>query len=278
MLGFSSIADHAIATIPQASTPGGNYTITADAGSYTLTGQVAIIRKTRIVVAAVGAYAITGQAASLLHSKRIVANVGAYALTGVAATILKSRIVVSATGAYSIAGQNAGITRSRLVTANPGVYSVTGQNATITYTGTAANYTITAEAGAYALVGSAAGILYAPIQTTPPQIYNLPGYCRVKRTPEELEAFYRSIGALPEIQTPTSVVSENKTQYAPIEEIRAVDSTKRYIEAFEAILDRIAKDSAMARYELARQEKQRIQREIEEADIAYVASVLAMSD
>lgn len=301
MLGFSSIADHAIATIPQASTPSGNYTVTADTGSYTLTGQAAIIRKTRIVVAAVGSYAVTGQSANLLRgkrivanngtysvtgqsanilkSKRIVSNVGAYALTGVAANILKSRIVISAAGAYSVTGQNAGITRSRLVTADSGNYAVTGQDATITYSGGSVNYTLTAEAGEYLLTGVDAQIQYTPIQSgPPPQIYNLPGYRQTKRTDRELEDFYRSIGALPEIHTVTSVVSENSTQYAPIEENTAVDSTKRYIEAFERILDRISKDSAIARDNLAKQQKERIKQEIEEADIAYVASILAMSD
>ena len=181
-------------------------------------------------------------------------------------------------GSFSLTGQDATLNLARRLICDAGSYFLTGQDATLNYASGRFDYSLTCDAGAYTLTGQDANLVYSGQTGLPQQIYNLPGYRRVKRTEQELEDFYRSIGALPEIQTVTSVVSENSTQYAPIEEKKDFDSTKRYIEAFEAILDRIAKDNAIARYELAKQEKERIQREIEETDIAYVASILAMSD
>lgn len=245
------------------------------------TSQSQTIAATGAVTAPVSGTATTSQA----QTAAAAGTVTAPAVTGTATT--SQAQTAAATGAATAPVSGTASTSQAQTAAGTGNFTMIGVvGDAVTSQAQTASASGTVTAPAVTGVGSTSqaqttvgiGTVSGGEPVTPPQIYNLPGYRRVKRTPEELEAFYRSIGALPEIQTPTSVVSENKTQYAPIEEIRAVDSTKRYIEAFEAILDRIAKDSAMARYELAKQEKQRIQREIEEADIAYVASVLAMSD
>ena len=68
--------------------PGG-YTITANNGTYSLTGQSAVIIKTRLITANNGTYALTGQSAALLYGAgyTLTANNGTYALTGQSATI-----------------------------------------------------------------------------------------------------------------------------------------------------------------------------------------------
>lgn len=65
----------------ESSTAGGAYTLTADAGAYTLAGQDATL-KTRIVTADAGSYAVGGQDASVLVGHKLAADAGAYSVAG----------------------------------------------------------------------------------------------------------------------------------------------------------------------------------------------------
>lgn len=67
------------------------YSITAEQGSFALTGQAATVRPARKVVAAQGSYTLSGQAATILATKKIVAATGSYALNG-QTVILRPRI------------------------------------------------------------------------------------------------------------------------------------------------------------------------------------------
>ena len=68
----------------------GGYTVTADAGAYT----------------------VGGVAANLSRSYRIAAEPGAYSVSGVSATLLRSKVIAGDSGSYSYTGQAAGITYS----------------------------------------------------------------------------------------------------------------------------------------------------------------------
>jgi hypothetical protein len=109
---------------------GAGYTLTCDAGSYTITGQDATLLKTRIVVADAGAYTISGQDASVLVTHLLTADAGS----------------------YTISGQTASVLVGHVVTADPGAYSVAGQDAALTYT-PAGGYTLTCDAGSYVISG-----------------------------------------------------------------------------------------------------------------------------
>lgn len=110
---------------------GTNYTLTADAGAYTLTGSAATPRAAR----------------------RLTADAGSYALTGSAATPRAARRVTAEAGAYTATGSTAGVTAARRVTAEAGAYALTGSAAGVYH-----NYPLTAAAGSYALTGAAAGL------------------------------------------------------------------------------------------------------------------------
>lgn len=103
---------------------GNNYTITADYGTYAITGQSATILKTRILTAEQGSYSLTGQAATILRSKVVSADYGTYALTGKDAAITYT----PGSGNYEI-------------TAETGYYALTGVNAQISYSGEAMRQT-----------------------------------------------------------------------------------------------------------------------------------------
>lgn len=93
---------------------GGAYTITANNGSYSVSGQAATIQKTRILSANTGSYAVTGQTASITKTTpgayTIIANNGSYTVIGQTATLLRSKLLSGAYGSYTTTGQNATIT------------------------------------------------------------------------------------------------------------------------------------------------------------------------
>ena len=151
-----------------------NYPITANSGTYALTGQSATITKTRLITANNGTYALTGQSATIVKTRLITANNGTYALTGQSATITKTRLITANNGTYALTGRTATITYTAptayVITANNGTYALTGQSATITKT-----RLITANNGTYALTGRSATITKTRLITANNGTYSLTG-------------------------------------------------------------------------------------------------------
>jgi hypothetical protein len=176
-----------------------NYTLTASAGSYALSGQSATLLRSKLVIGSAGAYALSGQAVTVLRSKSLGASAGAYALTGQSANLLKSKLVTASSGsylltgrsatllrtkllsasagAYSLTGQATTLLRARLIAASPGSYVVSGRSAVITYvpTGTPANYTLSALAGSYNVAGQSASLLRSRQIAASPGSYGASG-------------------------------------------------------------------------------------------------------
>lgn len=63
-------------------TAGQSYTLVADTGTYTLTGQAAALTVSRVLTAEQGTLTLTGQDAALVVSRRLVAETGMYVLSG----------------------------------------------------------------------------------------------------------------------------------------------------------------------------------------------------
>jgi hypothetical protein len=177
MLGFNSLSAQPLSSLSVASAPpSGNYTLTCNSGSYSVSGQSALLTKSKLITAIAGSYALNGVSANVLRSKRITAVTGSYSLTGQASNLLRSKLVTANTGSYSLVGQSAIVTWTGgavnyTLTCNAGVYALSGQSSNVlksklllanagayTYTGVIANLTrsklITASAGAYALTGN----------------------------------------------------------------------------------------------------------------------------
>ena len=142
------------------------FKVTADAGAFALTGTAATLRRTHILSAAAGSYALTGTAAGLAKGLRLVADAGSYALTGTAANLLRSLKIVANVGSYALTGTAATLRRAVGLTAAAGSYAYTGVAATLTEAGGAQNYTLVAAPGSYALTGTDAS-LWAPVGATP---------------------------------------------------------------------------------------------------------------
>ena len=86
---------------------GPTYTLTADAGSYTLSGQTANLLASRLLTANAGSYSVTGQDASLIVSRLLSAEQGNYTLTGNDASLIINRLLTAEAGSYMLSGQDA---------------------------------------------------------------------------------------------------------------------------------------------------------------------------
>lgn len=146
-----------------------NYTLTCDAGSYTLAGQDALLRRTYTLTCDAGAYVLTGQDATLTRGYQLTCDAGAYVLAGQDATLnyvpgagAVNYTLICDAGAYSLAGQDAILTRGYTLTCDAGAYSLAGQDATLVYTPGSGSiaYTLTCEAGSYSLFGQDASLVY----------------------------------------------------------------------------------------------------------------------
>lgn len=87
------------------------YTLTAEKGSFTLTGGDAALRATHTLRAETGQFSLTGNAAGLFHSWLVTAEVGSFTFTG----------------------NDAGLRHDWLLKAEPGAFDLTGNAATLTY-------------------------------------------------------------------------------------------------------------------------------------------------
>ena len=74
------------------------YTLTAEAGSFALTGQDAGLLVGYVLDAGAGAFTLTGQAAGLFHDYILSAEAGAFIFTGIEADLTRARIPVPPPG------------------------------------------------------------------------------------------------------------------------------------------------------------------------------------
>jgi len=164
----------------------GAFTLTADAGSLTITGQDAILRAGRVLQADAGALTIAGQNATLKAGRVLKADAGALTITGQDATLTYTpvgaftlqadagaltitgqdavlragRVLKADAGALTITGQGASLIVGRRLQADAGALTITGQNATLTYTPLPQAYTLIAEAGSLTITGHDAILRY----------------------------------------------------------------------------------------------------------------------
>lgn len=168
------------------------YTITADPGSYTLTGTNVGTLSGRACVADPGSYAVTGTDAALRYSKGVSADPGSYVITGTAAALLPqsvpgsyaitgtnaaliyNRFITADAGSYAVVGTDAALTRQGKITADPGVYNTTGVDAALVFEGVG-DFQIVAESGAYAITGTDAALRSPRSVVIDPGIYLVTG-------------------------------------------------------------------------------------------------------
>ncbi|RUW99413.1 hypothetical protein EOA27_35595 [Mesorhizobium sp. M2A.F.Ca.ET.037.01.1.1] len=88
------------------------YDLTAESGSYLMSGTAVTLRKSKAIAASAGSYALIGTDVILNTSKSIVAGAGSYSIAGTAATLRASQKVSAGAGSYTITGTAATLTKS----------------------------------------------------------------------------------------------------------------------------------------------------------------------
>lgn len=143
-----------------------SYTLTADQGSYSLTGQTANLARAYVPMAAnQGSYGLTGQDATLSYAA--------------------ARSMPADTGFYTLAGSEALVDIA--MNAGLGEYALTGQNATLDYAGLT-HRTLTADQGSYTLTGQDVPLFWAHVLQAVQGTYNLLGSSVILRWSEETSA------------------------------------------------------------------------------------------
>jgi len=118
---------------------GGN-TLTADTGTFTLTGIDAgltysgPVGPTHTLEADAGSFALTGIAADFALTRLIAADAGTFALTGIDASLTASRSITADTSEFTLTGIDAGLIANRTIAIAVGEFSLTGIAADLTYT------------------------------------------------------------------------------------------------------------------------------------------------
>lgn len=115
------------------------YTLTAQQGSYTVTGTDSTISRNRYLNCSPALYTVSGQSADISRHRMLSAIAGSYSVTGQSVTItyISSGTVYTlacVSGNYSVTGQDVAILRHRNLAASVGQYSINGQSISITYT------------------------------------------------------------------------------------------------------------------------------------------------
>ena len=131
---------------------GGGATLTADSGTYTLTGTAATLKADRKLAADSGSYAITGTDVSLKLGRKLTAE----------------------SGTYTVNGTDVSLTAGRKLTADSGTYALTGTDVTLTYQ-PAGGYTLALDSGSYTLTGTAATLKASRKLTADSGTYALTG-------------------------------------------------------------------------------------------------------
>lgn len=156
-----------------------NFSLTANPGSLTLSGQAALLlRKStvaalptnfsltgasagllgkRLVSATAGFFALEGQATVTARKTFISAASGDYTVTGYAASLLSKRTLLANSGGIVLAGQSAAVLHNRILLAVSGTVLVSGSSATLVASGI---FALSANSGSVLLSGSAAALLH----------------------------------------------------------------------------------------------------------------------
>ena len=96
-----------------------SYTLTADSGSFTLTGQSANLLAGRRLTASAGSFALSGQNANLLCGRTLTAGAGSFSLTGQAANLNDAHVLTASVGVFTLAGNDVGLSSTSVSTPPP---------------------------------------------------------------------------------------------------------------------------------------------------------------
>lgn len=111
----------------------GNYTLSCEAGNFTLAGSDAVLNRGHSLTSDAGGYTLSGAAATLTYAAglstvnySLTCDPGTYALNGQAATANYARSITASPGAYALAGGVATFTRTISLSCSAGSFVLSG--------------------------------------------------------------------------------------------------------------------------------------------------------
>ena len=137
-----------------------SYTLTADAGSFSLTGQSAGLEYGRMVSASGGSYALSVGNAGVEYGRQVVAAGDSLSLSVGDAGLAATRTIAADGGSYSLSG-SAAVEYSRVIDAAGGSFALTVGDAGLDYGSTLTHYSIAADGAVLAALIGDANIVYA---------------------------------------------------------------------------------------------------------------------
>jgi hypothetical protein len=141
---------------------GATYTLTGDAGSFTLTGIATGLKAARKLTADAASYTLTGVDVSLTYTPiggpdyTLTANAASFALTGIDAGLKAGRKLTAAQATFALTGNATGLLAGRKLTAAAASFTLTGNNVNFGRT-----YALAAETAAYTFTGMNASLSYS---------------------------------------------------------------------------------------------------------------------
>lgn len=134
-------------------------TLTAQKGSFVLTGKNANLNYRRSIQAQAGSFALSGKSANLNYARSIQAQKGSFALTGKPANLNLARSIQAETGHFVLTGKDAllfvSVVNNYVLIAEKGEFALTGKPANLNY-----QRSILAQKGEFALAGKPANLHY----------------------------------------------------------------------------------------------------------------------
>lgn len=179
-------------SFPTASTSTTSYSLTADAGTFALTGNAAGLAYGYKLPAVTATFSLVGNATGLAYGRKLTAAVGTFALTGNTTGLRAARKLAVTTATFALTGNATGLTYGRKLTAATATFSLTGNAVglkdarkfavatgsfalTGNATGLRTGYRLTAATGSFALTGQAVGLQRALRLTVSSGTYALTG-------------------------------------------------------------------------------------------------------
>jgi len=107
----------------------GGATLTAESGSFTLTGTAASLLRGSKLAADAASFALSGTAAGLLRSYIFPVDAGAFTLTGTAAELKRGYAMSAEAAAFTLSGTAASLLRTYIMPVDAGSFSLTGTDA-----------------------------------------------------------------------------------------------------------------------------------------------------
>lgn len=152
---------------------GGQFTLSAEPGVYSVTGLAAGAVADRVVVASPSSYILTGLAAGLIGDRVLAGDPGVYVVTGIAADVVAGRVLSAGIGVYAVVGVDADLilaTTAYILSADPGSFAIVG-----TAAGLIVGRQLSTEPGIFLLAGPAAALIADRLVATVPGAYAVSG-------------------------------------------------------------------------------------------------------